>query len=183
MFHAGERWGYADMLLENVLKDKNCLVLNFWYDINCRYKAHARKWAEARKEQLGIAASSWVSNFMSFPLGAFHGPMHNAVCQSRNSLTKVKHAGLGMGEPPEYAWAQMRKSGHILQYMSLGSRALHLERLSLLWNQSRRKIMVQMLVDAYDRAHIKCEDCEGEMRMILATLMQQGVPDDVVRDR
>ena len=158
------------MLLEHVLRQMNCRIINFWYDINCRYKNHAIAWAE-EKQELNEELTTWVSKLMSFPLGSFHGPMHNALCQSINSLRSIPDAGLGTGEPPEYAWSHMRRSGHLLQYMSLATRALHLERVALLWNKSRRSNLVQFLVAAYKRANLKYWEKTDELKRI----MQQAV--------
>ncbi len=158
------------MLLEHVLRQMDCRILNFWYDINCRYKNHAIAWAE-EKQELNEELTTWVSKLMSFPLGSFHGPMHNALCQSINSLRSIPEAGLGTGEPPEYAWSHMRKSGHLLQYMSLATRALHLERVALLWNKSRRSNLVQFLVAAYKRADLKHREKTDELK----TIMHQAV--------
>lgn len=163
---AGERWAYATMLLEHVLRQMDCRIINFWYDINCRYKNHAIAWAE-EKQELNEELTTWVSKLMSFPLGSFHGPMHNALCQSINSLRSIPEAGLGTGEPPEYAWSHMRRSGHLLQYMSLATRALHLERVALLWNKTRKTNLVQFLVAAYKRADLKYREKTEELRSIM----------------
>eukprot|EP00889_Picochlorum_renovo_P006410 jgi/Picre1/33440/NNA_008764.t1 len=131
-----------------------------------RYKNHAIAWAE-EKQELNEELTTWVSKLMSFPLGSFHGPMHNALCQSINSLRSIPEAGLGTGEPPEYAWSHMRRSGHLLQYMSLATRALHLERVALLWNKTRKSNLVQSLVAAYKRADLKYREKTEELRSIM----------------
>ena len=88
------------------------LPLNLWYDINCRYKFHAMAWAKEKTDVLGSLISDWICNVMGFPLPSFHGSMHDANCQMNNSYRTILEAGLGTGEPPEYAWSHEKSWPH-----------------------------------------------------------------------
>lgn len=182
-WHAGERWCYASQLLEWILlgkintnhdlTDSNSpyiiLPQFLWYDINCRFKEHAKAWGLAKRDVLGHIAD-WVGHVMQYPLPSFHHSMHIASCQWNNSFKTMVGAGLGVGEPPEYTWSQFRRAGHILQYQSLAVRAIFLERMVLLWNQSRRKKIIAYLGNAYVRACSKIEEKGKEILKILLAI-------------
>ena len=157
------------------------LPLNLWYDINCRYKFHAMAWAKEKTDVLGSLISDWICNVMGFPLPSFHGSMHDANCQMNNSYRTILEAGLGTGEPPEYAWSHMRRAGHILQYQSLPVRAVNIERLVMLWNASRKRQIMKILTDAYQRTDIKISEQQANLKKVFENMKESGASAEQVR--
>lgn len=175
---AGETWNYGTKLMELVIKAHG-IPLTMWYDINCRFKQHAIDWAEA-KWGGGVEAAS-LAKLTAYPLPPFHVSCHNATCQWHNSHMRMYMVGLGAGEPPEIAWAHMRKAGHILQYQSLSFRHVSIERIVARWNESKVHKLIPFMMEAYMRATTR----EAEARRLLNAVVnkmrqQQGASDDKV---
>ena len=73
----GEKYAYATYVLYTILVVYKLAVRFIWYDINCRYQAHFRKWVDATESDLhhtilGVLA---VCN-VSFPIPPFHKYAH-----------------------------------------------------------------------------------------------------------
>lgn len=148
------------------------LPLFLFYDINCRYKAHALAFAQkaAALGWLSPAQAMWICDVMSFPLPPWHHYMHNVHCQRRNSLRNMLWGGTGQGEPMEIFWSNLRPLGVLSQYTSLASRELTLERAMMIWNATKLRKLPQLLGRMFVRAKLKKEEAESRMESVQAAI-------------
>lgn len=169
----GEQWSYSTFLMKALLEE-GVLPLFWWYDINCRYKPHVRKWAETASNNgtLEGCLAEWVQKGIQFPLPVWHHYMHNAACQSLNSSRQMPGAGCGVGEPPEAAWSSFRKLGFITQYSSLPVRALALERAMLLFNKQKQENLPLLLTRQFFRAALREERSRLSLNKVFADLVK-----------
>jgi Kyakuja-Dileera-Zisupton transposase len=171
IFIVGERWAYATFILYLVIT-AGVLPLFLFYDINCRYKAHALAFAQKASALgwLSPAQAMWVCDVMSFPLPPWHHYMHNVHCQRRNSLRNMLWGGTGQGEPMEIFWSNLRPLGVLSQYASLASRELTLERAMMIWNGTKLRKLPQLLGRMFVRAQLKKEEAESRMESVQAAI-------------
>jgi len=148
------------------------LPLFLFYDINCRYKAHAFAFAQkaAALGWLSLSQAIWICYVMSFPLPPWHHYMHNVHCQRRNSLRNMPWAGTGQGEPMEIFWSNLRPLGVLSQYTSLASRELTLERAMMIWNATKLRKLPQLLGRMFVRAKLKKEEAESRIESVQAAI-------------
>lgn len=140
------------------------LPMFWWYDINCRYSAHALAWAAACSGVLlTVAQADWVKHVMRFPLPPWHHYMHNLFCQRRNSFRRMLWAGVGHGEPLEILWSKLRGMGHLLQGASLAARHVALERAVALWNRKKRSDLPNLLGRMFYRAKIRKAEADARV--------------------
>ena len=152
------------------------LPMFFFYDINCRYKAHALAFAgnAVARGLLTREQALWITMVMAFPLPPWHHYMHNLFCQRRNSLRNMKWGGTGHGEPMEIFWSRIRGLGILWQYASLPAREVALERSMLLWNRSKLEKLPHLLGSMFNRAKLKKEEAESRIKLV-QTAMDEAV--------
>jgi hypothetical protein len=150
----GEKWSYATYLLY-LLMLNNVVPSVLWYDINCRYKSHFKKWLPNSDLPEDIKQ---LAGAMRFPLPVFHHYMHNAPCQASNSFRSMEEVGCGAGEPPEAAWSHLGPYGYLLQYMSRPARQAALEKIAANWNAAKLATLPDLLVRMYTRAAVKVDE-------------------------
>jgi hypothetical protein len=117
VFH-GERYAYADYLLEQYLKNNDITPapaqkIFLYYDINCLYKKHLE-----RHPVLGKHMESIV-----FLVPKFHVYAHTQDCIRHLHPTMVAGTGMCDGECSERCWSYLGRFSNITKEMASGTRA------------------------------------------------------------
>eukprot|EP00878_Enallax_costatus_P029652 GHUV01032192.1.p1 GENE.GHUV01032192.1~~GHUV01032192.1.p1 ORF type:complete len:557 (+),score=190.43 GHUV01032192.1:1035-2705(+) len=146
----GEKWAYAICLLHILMCIHNVWPYISFYDINCKWAAHCRDFANLRSGWSALLVA-WALA-MAMPLPPFHINMHNPDCIERHTLKQVDAAGRGAGEPAEVSNRFLGLSGMVLQYASKPVRELWLEVMMLAWRNMKEADLPRLLVSMYSKA-------------------------------
>lgn len=173
----GEKWAYAICLLHILMSIHNVWPYVSFYDINCKFKAHFRQFAELRSGWSALLVA-WALA-MAMPLPPFHVNMHNPECIERNTLKHVDAVGRGAGEPAEIFNRYLGLSGMVLQYASKPVRELWLEVMMLAWRSKKEADLPRLLVSMHSKAVLQ-ERLSLEEQSQLAGLALQYVSQEEV---
>lgn len=94
--YTGERWSYATYMLYMLLAVYGVQVSHFWYDINCRYGAHFKRWCNGQHDLPAAVLAAMAA--INFPVPPFHLSAHKVSCQLLHSAREMLKAGRGSGK-------------------------------------------------------------------------------------
>lgn len=130
MMNGPEHWRYASMCF-SMLFSSNVVPRCAYYDINCSYADHCRRFIAAHNQvHAGVWSQSVVeaAEAMAMPLPVFHKNMHNAGCRARHALINSSFAPdlQPDGEPAETYWSELGPA-KALRFMTLDSHTITVE--------------------------------------------------------